>query len=54
MPKNGLRSDDYDVPKNWTTERKWQRVRELLIGAESVEVIDNGSSYTYRVWTKVG
>lgn len=52
MPKDDWTNDDYKMSKNWTVERKWRRVQELLVGAESVEILDMGAHYVCRVWTK--
>jgi hypothetical protein len=50
MPSEEFVHEDFPLPSNWPSERKWQRIRELLLGAVSVEVLKASSGYTLRVW----
>jgi hypothetical protein len=54
MGEERFEYEDFEVPANWSSERKWQRLQELLLEAVSVEVLRDGTRYVFRVWYEKG
>jgi hypothetical protein len=47
----GWQHEDFPLAANRPADEKWLRIRNLLAGADSVEVFAAPSGYTLRVWT---
>jgi len=45
---------EYPLSKNVAADKKWHRIRTLMAGAHSVEVLRDGENYTLRVWIEPG